>query len=101
MLQRGAVLLALLVALAPVACGGDDDDTGSESGSGSGSGDFSAGYSAEDESEPALEPTAEECGGKAPIDVEPPAAYDGFVRLCKPEFADNLLVVWNISNTVI
>jgi hypothetical protein len=87
--------------LTGAACGEDNDngpqpmDQGSSTSYG---GD--TGGSEEPEPDP-LEPTAERCGGDAPMEIDPPPDYDGFVRLCSPEVAFNLLVVHNISNTVI
>jgi hypothetical protein len=98
MMFRSLLLVAVLVVLA-AGCGGDDDDdsgSGGSAGSSSGSANGGASDSVSD-----LEPTSEECGGDAPKEVAPPAAFDGFVRLCEPEFAQNLLVIWNISNVVI
>jgi hypothetical protein len=103
MMVRWSVAVLALVSVLLAGCG--DDDGGSGQGSSDAPG-LESSYSesgGDDRSNSGfdLEPASEPCRGDAPKEVDPPPAYDGFVRLCEPEFAQNLLVIWNISNVVL
>jgi hypothetical protein len=102
MMVRWSVALLALVLVLFAGCGNDDDDgQGSSDAPGLGSSYSESGGNDGSASGSDLEPASEQCRGDAPKEVDPPRPYGGFVRLCEPEFAQNLLVIWNISNVVL